>query len=231
VRRTGHQLIRACPCCGLAQRIPPVPPRWRACCTRCGTTLLRQSAILRSRGRTAAIALAALVLYPLAVTLPMIRIEKFGHLNEASILEGTATLLASGHIVVGIVVLLCSIVLPLAKLAVLLILSTGGLLLRHEHRALSYRIVEWTGRWGMLDVLLVAILVAVLKVGDWMDVSAGPAALAFSTCVVLSLFATATFDPHSLWPSDAPVPEDEEPGTRSVRAATVQQPDTEEPPP
>lgn len=199
---TGGRVIRACPCCGLAQWIPPIPPRMRACCLRCGTTLRKRSAILRSRGRTAAIALAALTLYPFAVTLPMIRIEKFGHLSESSILEGTATLLASGHIVVGVIVLLCSVVLPLGKLIVLLLLSMGGVLLRHEHRALSYRIVEWTGRWGMLDVLLVSILVAVLKIGDWMDVSAGPAALAFTVCVVLSLLATATFDPHSLWPAD-----------------------------
>ena len=202
--RTGSRVVRACPCCGLAQWIPPIPPRMRACCLRCGTTLRKRSAILRSRGRTAAIALAALTLYPFAVTLPMIRIEKFGHLSESSILEGTATLLGSGHIVVGIIVLLCSVVLPLGKLIVLLMLSMGGLLLRHEHRALSYRIVEWTGRWGMLDVLLVSILVAVLKLGDWMDVSAGPAALAFTVCVVLSLLATATFDPHSLWPADPP---------------------------
>ena len=192
---------RACRCCGLVQTVPPVPPRMRACCVRCGTTLRKRLTTLRSNSRTAAIALAALILYPLAVTLPMIRVEKFGHHNEASILEGTATLLASGHIVVGLIVLFCSIVLPLGKLATLLALSAGGLRLRNEHRALSYRIIEWTGRWGMLDVLLIAVLVAVIKLGDLLEVTAGPAALAFTCCVVLSLLATAAFDPHSLWQS------------------------------
>ena len=69
----------------------------------------------------------------------------------------------------------------------------------HHHRALTYRLVEWTGRWGMLDVLLVAILVAALKLGDVMDVTPGPAAAAFAVCVVLSLLATALFDPRSVW--------------------------------
>lgn len=178
-----------------------------ACCIRCGTTLHKRSTIRRSNSRAAAIALAALILYPLAVSLPMIRVEKFGHHNEASILEGTATLLASGHIVVGLIVLLCSIVLPLGKLVALLVLSAGGLFLRSKHRAVSYHVVEWTGRWGMLDVLLVAILVATLKVGDFVDVTAGPAALAFTCCVVLSLLATAAFDPHILWQSWSDSPE------------------------
>ncbi len=178
----------------------------RACCVRCKTALHKRVGSLRSNNRAAALAFAGLILYPVAVGLPMIQVEQFGHRNDASILEGTATLLSSGHLLVGIVVLLCSIVLPLGILLSLLILSAGGLMMRREHRALTYHIVEFTGRWGMLDVLLVAILVAVLKLGDMVEVSAGPAALAFTACVVLSLLASGAFDPHSLWAdSDEPV--------------------------
>ncbi len=75
-------------------------------------------------------------------------------------------------------------------------------MLRREHRAITYRIVEFTGRWGMLDVLLVAVLIAALKIGDIVEVTAGPAALTFTLCVVLSLLSTAAFDPHGLWPLD-----------------------------
>lgn len=200
----GDTTIRSCPCCGLAHTVPAIPRGMRACCVRCSTTLHKRSTLVRSNARTAAIATAALILYPIAVGLPMVRVEKFGHHNEASILEGIATLLGSGHFVVGVIVLLCSVVLPLGKLMALLVLSAGGLQLRSRHRALTYRIVEWTGRWGMLDVLLVAILVAAIKIGDLVDVAAGPATLAFTSCVVLSLLATAAFDPHSLWESLAP---------------------------
>ena len=187
----------------------------RPCCSRCGSRLPQAAAVRRSNSRTAAVALAALILYPLAVSLPMIRVERFGHHTDASVLEGVSTLFASGHVFVAAVVGLCSVILPLGKLISLLILSAGGPLLRHRHRALTYHIVEWTGRWGMLDVLLVAILVAVLKIGDFMEVTAGPAALAFTLCVLMSLLAAAVFDPHVLWQSEP------EPGVRdaSARAA------------
>jgi len=200
--KTQQRHLAACPCCGLVHRIGAVPANMRAHCSRCQTGLHKRSSSLRCNSRTAALAFAGLLLYPVAISLPMIRVEQFGHHNDASILEGTATLLSSGHILVGVVVLLCSVVLPLGKLLSLLVLSAGGLLMRKEHRALTYQIVEFTGRWGMLDVLLVAILVAVLKLGDMVDVSAGPAALAFTACVILSLLASASFDAHGLW-SDA----------------------------
>jgi paraquat-inducible protein A len=195
-------VIRACPCCGLVQSAPPVPRRRRACCARCGTNLLRRSVIARSNSRTAALALSALILYPLAVSLPMLRVERFGHRSESSILEGVADLFGAGHLLVGVVVLLCSIIFPLGKLLALLALSAGGVGMRERHRARTYHIVDWTGRWGMLDVLLVAVLVAVVKLGDFIEVSPGPAALAFTICVVLNLLAAASFDPHALWESE-----------------------------
>jgi len=176
----------------------------RVCCARCESALRRRSAALRSNSRTAAVALAALIIYPFAVSLPMLRVERFGHQHDASILEGVATLLGSGHLLVGVVVLLCSIVLPLGKMCGLLVLSARGGMLRQRHRAFTYHIVEWTGRWGMLDVLLVALLVAILKIGDVVEVTARPAAIAFTLCVILSLLATACFDPHSLWHEDVP---------------------------
>ncbi|MCZ6542232.1 MAG: paraquat-inducible protein A [Planctomycetota bacterium] len=193
------QRLRSCPHCGLVQTMPGVPGGMRACCARCGSTLRTPAKRLAGNNRTAAIATAALILYPLAVSLPFIRIEKFGHAHEASIVEGVSTLLSRGHIIVGLVVLLCSMVFPVLKLVALVVLSMGGSALQRHHRALTYRLVEWAGRWGMLDVLLVAILVAVLKLGDMVEVSVGPAALAFTLCVTLSLFAAASFDPHSLW--------------------------------
>ncbi len=189
----------SCPHCGLVLTVPHIPPDCRACCPRCRGTVRDPAARALMSGRTAAIATAALVLYPVAVSLPILRIEKLGHVHESSILEGISTLLARGHLVIGAIVLLCSVVFPVAKLAALLALSVGGLGLTRHHRAFTYRLVDWTGRWGMLDVLLVAVLVAVLKLGDWVAVSVGPAALAFALCVVLSLLAAASFDPRSLW--------------------------------
>jgi paraquat-inducible protein A len=121
--------------------------------------------------------------------------------QSSSVLEGVTALLSHGQLLVGIVVLVCSVILPLTKLIGLLVLSSGRWL-GARHQAMTYRLVEWTGRWGMLDVLLVAILVAVLKLGDFVQVSVGPGLLAFTTCVALSLLAAASFDPHSLWEAE-----------------------------
>jgi uncharacterized paraquat-inducible protein A len=195
----GGQGVRTCRCCGLTQSVPALGRRERACCERCGTTLAHPSATRRSRSRTAAVALAALILYPFAVSLPMIRVEQLGRASDASLLEGTAELFARGHVLIGLVVLLCSIVLPPAKLLAMLGLSIGATWLHHHHRALTYTIVEWTGRWGMLDVLLVAVLVAAMKLGDVLEVTPGPGAVAFASVVVLSLIAGACFDPKAMW--------------------------------
>ncbi len=109
------------------------------------------------------------------------------------------TLLTSGQWFVGAIVFLCSVLLPLGKLGALFILSRDQVALRAHHRAWTYRFVEWTGRFGMLDVLLVAILVAVMKLGSVVTIRPGPAAVAFTCCVLLSLLASSLFDPHSLW--------------------------------
>jgi paraquat-inducible protein A len=198
-------VIHTCPCCGLAQTVPAVPPGMRACCARCQTSIRAPGLVAHSTRRTAAFSLAALILYPLAVMLPVLKVQQMGHHTESSILEGIATLLAEGQLIVGVVVLLCSVIFPLTKLAALLTLSLGGarLLRAHHHKAWLYHLIEWTGRWGMLDVLLVAILVAALKLGNMVDVTAGPGAMAFCATVVLSLLATASFDPHNLWETEA----------------------------
>jgi len=191
--------IRTCPCCGLAQFVPHVAASRRACCVRCETTLDSPVARIRSASRTAAIATAALILYPPAILLPIMRIEQLGHHHESSILDGVATLLAEGHLFVGVIVLVCSIILPIAKLAGLLTLSTAGMKMEHHHRAWTHRVIEFTGRWGMLDVLAVAVLVSAVKLGSSVELTAGPGAVAFTVVVLLSLAASAVFDPHAFW--------------------------------
>ena len=132
----------------------------------------------------------------------MLEIRQFGHRQETSVVEGVASLFAHSEYAVGLIVLSCSVIFPLGKLLALLFLSTGASAIPGEHRAITYRLVEWTGRWGMLDVLVVAVLVAVLKLGDLVEVAPGPGALAFASVVIASLIATALFDPHALWDED-----------------------------
>ncbi len=196
-------MLRSCPTCGLVQAAPEPTPGFRACCARCDSTLERPRDRSLRNSRTAALAAAALIIYPLAVSLPILEVRKLGVVRETGVLEGSARLLSDGHVVIGLVVFVCSVILPLFKLLSLLMLTSSRTFLRRRHRALTHRIVEWTGRYGMLDVLCVAILVAALKLGDLVSVRAGYGALAFVACVLLSLAASASFDPRSVWEDDS----------------------------
>ena len=149
--------------------------------------------------RTGALALAALMLYVPAVLLPVLAISRFGHVNRSGILGGISDMLAHGQIMIGLLVLVCSIVIPLLKLGGLLAISLAHGQWTSHNRALTHRLIEWTGRWSMIDVLLVAVLVAALKLGDLVTVEIGPGLYAFTACVILSLAASASFDPRQAW--------------------------------
>ncbi len=190
--------LRACHSCGLIHRLPELRPGQTAGCVRCGGVLYRPDHARRSAARTAAAALGAFFLFWPAVLLPVLEIEKLGHRYESSILTGGVELLRGGSWLVGGVVLLFSVVLPLVKLTFLIELSFFQLFQR-RHKALTYRIMEHAGKWSMMDVLLLAFLVMLVKLGNLVSFRFGPAVTAFILCVALSMAASIAFDPHAIW--------------------------------
>ena len=189
---------RACHCCGLVHRLPELRHGKMAVCSRCETTIYRVRPDGRRTLPTAAAALGAFILYWPAILLPILDIERLGHHHESSIVTGTIQLLSEGSWFVGIVVLLFSIVFPLCKILMLLELSVLGLFHR-KHRALTYRLMESAGKWSMMDVLLLAFLVMLVKVGSLVQFRIGPAVFAFVLCVAMSMLASLMFDPHGIW--------------------------------
>jgi paraquat-inducible protein A len=153
---------------------------------------------LRSASRTAAAALAAFLLFWPAVLLPVLEIEKLGTRQESSILGGIIELLSGGSWFVGGVVLVFSIIFPLVKMVMLLELSLLEILER-RHKALTLRLAEHLGRWSMMDVMLLAFLVMLVKLGHLVEFRLGPAAVAFTLCVAMSMIASLSFDPHAIW--------------------------------
>jgi paraquat-inducible protein A len=141
-------------------------------------------------------------LYWPAILLPILESERLGHRHEASLLGGTIELMRQGSWFVGIVVLLFSIILPIVKIVMLLELSLLGIFER-RHKALTYRIMENAGKWGMMDVMLLAFLVMLIKLGDLATFKIGPAVIAFVGCVAMSMIASLSFDPHSIWEADS----------------------------
>ncbi len=188
--------LASCHCCGQIQKLPSLSAAEKTVCCRCATPL-KHTGALRNHW-AAALSVSALAFYLPAMLLPMLRIEKLGHRQEDSLLSGLTAMFSQGYLFIGSVVLLFSVVLPLLKLLALLVLSNPGIL-RHGHRALMYRLVELLGRWGMLDVMLMAILVAFVKLGNLVSINAGPGLLAFTLLVLLSLLASVTFNPHFMW--------------------------------
>jgi len=142
--------------------------------------------------------MAALLLFPAAIFLPILEIEKLGHRYHSSIVGGIFELYAHGSWFVATIILAFSIVLPIIKLVTLLELCWFRWL-EHHHRATAYRIIEFSGRWSMLDVMLLAFLVMLVKLSGIVEFQVGPAVVAFAGCVAMSMIASMLFDPHSIW--------------------------------
>lgn len=121
-----------------------------------------------------------------------------GMRQQSSVLGGAIDLLKQGNWLVGGVVLLFSVVFPLTKIVLLLELSLLEFLHR-RHKAASLRLMEHMGRWSMMDVMLLAFLVMLVKLGNIVQFHFGPAVIAFVLCVAMSMVASLAFDPHAIW--------------------------------
>ena len=198
---TPAETIIACPVCGLTQRIEPAARGAVFACVRCGAFLGRAPE-RESLHLTAALTLAALVLYIPANLFPILRMYYSGAYSESTVWDGVVSLARTNQWFVAAVVFMASIVIPLIKLATLLYLVVSAQL---RSRALPrlrtrlWRFVDVVGPWAMLDVFLLAILVALVKLRTLATVLPGPGLAAFCAVVVLTILASSTFDPRLIW--------------------------------
>jgi paraquat-inducible protein A len=130
--------------------------------------------------------------------LPVLELHKVGHVRAVTVWSGAVELITQGEAAVGVLVFLCSVVVPLLKMVGILALSWRHDLGSPKARRRVHGVIDWMGKWSMLDVLLVALLVAAIKLGNWADIRPGPGVFAFAAVVVMSLMASATFDVKSL---------------------------------
>ncbi len=154
---------------------------------------------------TLALLLTAMLLYLPANLLPIMVTESLGALTYSTILGGVVLLWQHGSYPVAMVIFVASVVVPLAKMMALLWLCWSVYTDRGWHRrgrTRLYRLTEFVGRWSMVDVFVVAILVALIRMGKLMSIYPGAAALAFAGVVVLTMLAAMWFDPRLIW--DAP---------------------------
>lgn len=190
--------LLACDVCRLVSRAPA--PGGDAHCPRCSATLhARKPASL---ARTWAFLIAAMILYVPANTLPIMDTSSLFGTQRDTILSGIAFLWASGSFVLALLVFFASVVVPLAKMLALTVLAASVQLRAAWHprtRTRLYRVIEFVGRWSMLDIYVVTMLVALVQVNTVAAIHAGPGAAAFGAVVVLTMFAAASFDPRLIW--------------------------------
>jgi paraquat-inducible protein A len=190
----------ACRTCGLVQRLGDPGPGTVAVCARCGSTLGKRRS--NSLSRTAAFLLAALILYLPANIYPVLQMELYGRHSENTVWDGCVRLFQQGDRFVAVIVFLASILIPFLKLLGLFYLVVTAQLRsrrRRLERTWIYRVIEVIGSWAMLDVFLLSILVALVKLGGLATVLPGRGLVAFTAVVVLTIFASSSFDPALIW--------------------------------
>ncbi len=154
----------------------------------------------KSAEATLIFSLTALICYFPANFFPFMTMELYGSRKSATIWSGIKSLNESGSTFIAIIVLLASIVFPLIKLIALFYLSaTARNNANQRFKTKLYHIVEGIGRWSMLDIFLLAIMVAIIKFGHWTSVEPEIGAVLFALVVIFTLIASANFDPKLIW--------------------------------
>jgi paraquat-inducible protein A len=196
----GADLLVGCHVCGLVARSFD-----RAPCTRCGHRLhARKPDSIR---RSWAFTLAAAALYIPANVLPVMTVNRMGRGGPHTILGGVRALFEDDLWPLALIVLVASVVVPLVKLgalALMLTMTQRRSSTRLTLRARVFRVIATIGRWSMIDIFALTILVAVVRLDLLATVFPEDGAVAFSAVVILTMLATEFFDPRLMWDAACP---------------------------
>ncbi len=174
-------------------------------CPRCNSSLYLRKP--NSIQHVIALLITACILYVPANILPITTTTQLGREIQSTIIGGVIHLWELGSHPVAIIIFIASILVPIAKIIALFWLC-WSVAYKHIHRrkerTLLYRVTEFVGRWSMIDVFVVAILVALIQLGGILTIQPGGAALAFAAVVIITMFAAFAFDPRLIWDAAEP---------------------------
>ncbi len=190
--------LMSCRTCQLVSRGPST--KSFAVCSRCGNELSYRKP--NSLSHTWALIIAAYILYIPANVYPVMTVISFGKGEPDTILSGVQSLIVGGWWPLAILVFFASIIVPLIKLLGLTYLVVSVQRKWHWHprqRTILYRITEAVGRWSMIDIFMITILVALVRLEAIATVEPGAGATSFAAVVVLTMCAAMTFDPRLIW--------------------------------
>ncbi len=188
-------LLIGCHCCDL---VNAARPGWG--CTRCGSALhMRKPG---SINRSLCLLIAAAMLYIPANVYPVMVITSLGSTAPFTIFAGIMELINAGLWPLALLVFFASITIPLMKLILLAYMIWQTQTRKRQHllaKTRIYRIVEFVGRWSMIDVFMISILVALVRFGQLTTIQAAIGAPCFAAVVVITMFAVHFFDPRLMW--------------------------------
>jgi paraquat-inducible protein A len=191
----GGQAI-GCTVCGRFNRGTQEGAR----CTRCATRLYVR--MPHSMVNTTAFVVASIALYIPANIYPILTLIRFGRGQASTILGGAQELLEAGMWPLALLVFVASIMVPVLKLlslAVMLVTTRRGSAWHLQDRTSLFRLVDFVGRWSMIDVFMLATLVGLVQAGAIASIVPGLGAICFGSVVVLTMIAVSCFDPRQMW--------------------------------
>ncbi|MYN14706.1 paraquat-inducible membrane protein A [Pusillimonas sp. TS35] len=201
------RILLSCTCCGYVQAAPAglftryiEDPGAALRCRRCNSRIYPRKPDMRAR--VWALLIAASIIYLPANLLPIMRVRTLVEDGNHTILGGVLELWRLGSPDLAIIVFVASIVVPVTKIVVLVLLMLrdrwqGEAIARSRTRL--YGFVEFIGQWSMLDVFVVILMSAMANFPGVSQVLAGPGAASFGMVVVLTMLAAHCFDPRSAW--------------------------------
>lgn len=190
----------SCHDCQMLSRLPKMSGHQVACCPRCGGELHQRKP--NSIMRTWALVIAGMIFYVPANLLPMTISSTFGSIQVDTIMDGVIYFIHNGSWEIALIIFTASILVPFLKFIIIIYLLLSvqfKSIKRPKDRALLYRITEAVGRWSMLDIYVVTIVIALVKLGILANIEAGPAAIYFAAMVVITMLAAESFDPRLIW--------------------------------
>jgi len=188
----------ACHDCDLLLRPQRLAPGESARCPRCGAVLARGKR--DALDRTLALTLAALFCFALANLYPFMTFSLEGRMQENTLMSGVISLARDGLLPLAALIFAASIGVPLLKvLGLLYVLLPIKLGRRPWNLGLSYRVLEFLQPWGMLEVYMLGVLVAITKLSGMATIEMGTAFYAFVALIVLTTAASSSMDPRVVW--------------------------------
>ncbi len=188
----------SCHDCALLVRAPSAGHHGH--CPRCGARVHRRKT--NSIARTWALTLTAAILYIPANVFPVMTVTSLGRAQSDTIMSGVLYLFEHGMWPLAALIFFASVFVPLLKLIAIAFLLTSvqrGWAWRAVDRTRLYRLAEVIGRWSMVDIYVVTILVALVKLGNLASIEAGVGAIFFGAVVVITMLAAESFDPRLIW--------------------------------